>query len=243
MLDIKHIVIADIQDRGIVVERTIAYLNLNVFLKLADFALQDRMHLEPYSSDDWLSLALSIYFLHEITHISQGIPRHEDVQAIKSINQTSGIRLLVELDLRSDYLAARTLSILETFRENGSYNGSLYEEHFYLIWCKVCRGMLKTFSKPSSREDKIRRIFGYLLMSCVIKNSYLHRSPIKLSGELLPDWTPDLKSLSISTNRQPWITRESVDPIKMQEIQCLILEAQYDDAEEKIANIWRNLPK
>jgi hypothetical protein len=247
ILDIQKIVISDIQDRGILVERKIAYLNLRVFIELANFALKNSWEsagLEPHS---WLSIALSIYFFHEITHSSQGIPKHEDVKAVKAVNQTSGKRLLVELDLRSDYLAAHTLSILETFQECGSHNFSTYDKWFNTVWCKVCRGMLESFSNlnsgNNSRKDKVRRVFGFLLMAHLFHESYSHRSPIRLNEELLPDWSPAMDRLSIESARQPWIRGEKVDPTLMKKIRRLIIQCKYDAAEEAIVALWKGLPK
>jgi hypothetical protein len=247
ILDIQQIVISDIQDQGILVERKIAHLNLKIFIELANFALKNAWQsagLEPHC---WLSIALSVYFFHEITHSSQGIPKHEDVKAVKAVNQTSGKRLLVELDLRSDYLAAHTLSILETFQECGSHNFSTYDKWFNTVWCKVCRGMLESFSNlnsgNNSRKDKVRRVFGFLLMAHLFHESYSHRSPIRLNEELLPDWSPAMDRLSIESARQPWIRGEKVDPTLMKKIRRLIIQCKYDDAEEAIVTLWKGLPK
>jgi hypothetical protein len=240
LMDIKEIKIVDLQDRGILVDRHIASLNLDVILKLSEFASsQDEMEVS-----EWLSIAMTIYFLHEMVHSSQGIPRHEDVQAMKSVNQTSGRRMMVEFDLRSDYLAAHTLSILETFRQNEFYTIPGYEKNMYLIWCKVCRGMLQAFHKPiSSRKDKLRRIFGYLLTAHVLCESYKGISPIALKGELLPEWSQNKDKITITSNHRPYVLGQSVCHISMKKILRLILRGDYDAAQDSIALLWKTLPK
>jgi hypothetical protein len=194
-----------------------------------------------------LGKALTIYFLHEITHSSQGIPSHEDVQAMKSVNRTSGNRLLLEFDLRSDYLAANTLSMIETLMQNSSfnYNRKIHSDELYQMWCVVRRGMMYAF--PRNRDSKlrktqVRRIFGHLLMSHILKQKYYHKVPFLLDGELLPDWSSGSDKLSIASNQQPWIIGARVDPISMRKIERLIQSSCFDDAEAEIAVLWRGLP-
>jgi hypothetical protein len=240
ILDMTGIVIRDLDECGMAINLRTISLNLNVFCKLAAFSL----HQTDIIPDEWLGMALTVYFLHEINHSSQGIARYEDVKAVKSVNQTSGKRLILELDLRSDYLAAHTLSVLMTLRKSPSYNIKIYEDSFYFVWCKVCRGMLETFSiRKTSRKDKVRRIFGYFLMAHVLRESYQHNSPIKLNGELLPDWDSKMTKLSIQSNRQPWIHGAPVDSTIMRKIHRLIWNEDYDQAENEISRIWRTLPK
>ncbi len=235
--DVSRIIIASINDKGIEISKKDCYLNLDVFLSLAEFA-----HQSVDIPDEWLGMALSIYFFHEVNHASQGIARHEDVKAVKSINEAYGRKIITALDLRSDYLAAHTMAILSTLR-CGAFSRPLYKENFYKIWCHVCRGTLQAFpSKHRLRKGDIQRILGYLLMSHLIKDSSHKNSPLFIEGELLPDWCRDMTRINISMNQRPWISGLEVDPRNMQQAINSIRKGEYDQAEEEVGSILRCLP-
>ena len=235
----SEITIKPLGEKGIVLQRKASYINLEVILKFAGFALENC----DLDAERWFGMAITIYYLHEISHDSQGFAKHENVKAIKSINQHLGRHAFVELDLRSDYLAARTLSILETFRGSGPYNDKAYRDHLYLIWCKVCRGMLETFSrKGHSRKDKVRRVFGYLLMSHCIQKSY-RGAPFSLTGELVPNWNTTWTEFSVKTNDFFLIPGVQVERRIMRKIHKLISDGKYDLAQENIVELWRTIPK
>ncbi len=235
----SEITIKPLGEKGIILQRKASYINLEVILKLAEFALESC----DLNVERWFGMAMTIYFLHEISHDSQGFAKYENVKAVKSINQNFGRSTFVELDLRSDYLAARTLSVLETFRVCGPYNDKIYRDHLYLIWCKVCRGMLETFSrKGNSRKDKIRRIFGYLLMSHCIQDSY-RGVPFSLTGELVPNWNTTWTEFSVKTNDFFLIPGVKVEKRIMRKIHRLISNGEYDLAQESIVELWRSIPK
>ncbi|MBW4692053.1 MAG: hypothetical protein KME27_09825 [Lyngbya sp. HA4199-MV5] len=215
-------------------------LNLNVIAKLAKHALVQK-ELQP---DQWLGLACTIFLFHEISHCSQRLICHEDVQAMKSVNLPSGRLIMAELDLLSDYLAAHALSIVSTLKANdGVFNTKIYYEHLYIIWCQVCKGMLEVFSlKGERKKNKFRRAFGYLLMSNLISDTYLRSCPLGLSEELFPDWNKSLDRLSIRSGRQPWINGACVNPILMRQALNALSRGDLESASSGIRKIWQSLP-
>jgi hypothetical protein len=236
----SSIYIQPLDDEGIVLRNRASILNRMCVLKLCAHAFRQN----NCTPSRWFGTALTIYFLHEISHDSQGFGRYQDVQQLKKINQHDGRSIFTALDLRSDYLAGRMFSLLETLKLEGSYNQKTYHENLYFSWCKVSRGMLDLFAtRNTSRKDKIRRTFGYLLMGICIKNTYHQKSPFILDSELVPNWSRHANMLSIKFGEKYWISGEAVDCNLMRKIQRLILKGDYDLAENSISDLWYILPK
>ena len=106
---------------------------------------------------------------HEVSHASQGLRHYKDVQRMKSVGESFGRARMGELDLRSHFRVANTLSYNFALETEKFPNQRAYIRYFYRIWCQVCRMLVESFptnnQKNINREDKQRRMFGYLLMS------------------------------------------------------------------------------
>lgn len=191
----------------------------------------------------WVNLALLVFLCHEASHISQGLGEYRDVQRIKEVDQEFGRQRMAEIDLRSDFLAVHTLSLVHTLHNNrGKNKRKDYEHWFYIICHKVCRPMLDIF--PSGeRKDKQQRVFGHLLMSNLIRDTYLSRRPLEFGDELWPVWSESLDRLSIYSDSRPLIAGAGIDPVIMKQILDCIADGQYDTASAGIEEIWRYLPR
>jgi hypothetical protein len=182
--------------------------------------------------DQWIACAFSIYLLHEISHCSQGLGRYEDVKALSGVNQTQKRRTMAEFDIKSDFLAAYSLSLATTLDANaGVYNRDIYYENFYNIWMNVCGGMFdaslqvnpsldQAKSKPLKlAKNKLRRTFGYLLMACLVEEIYNSQSSLKsVEAEIMPDWNGELDTLSVTSGNRIIVPSAPVDPLLMRRI-------------------------
>lgn len=193
-------------------------------------------------TQEWLHIALAIFLLHEVTHISQRLGNYENVQLMKKVTKYKGRERVGELDLKNDFLAVHTLSLLLTLHSKKTYNRRIYIEWFYEIWYKVCRPMLDIFP-PSGREDKQQRVFGHLLMSNLIRDAHISNYPLEFDGELWPVWNESLDWLSIYSDGEPLISGNPVDPNGMNLCLSHIRSGEYDVAAEEISKIWRQLPR
>jgi len=214
-------------------------LNLEVVVKMAETVPKQFPSDAP---QQWLRMACLVFLLHETSHISQKLMKHEDVQRMKKVDMNVGRERMGELDLRSDFLAVHTLSLLQTFHEEKTYNHRKYIRWFYEIWCGICRTMLEVF--PSNRrKDKQQRIFGYLLMSKLIRDAHLSNYPLEFNGELWPVWNDSLEWLSIYSQCEPLISGCTVDSVLMMRILEDISIGNYDNALPKLDELWRCLPR
>jgi hypothetical protein len=241
----SEIVLEQLDDAGISPEFDAhrISLNLNTVVELAKYALKQRK-LPP---TQWLGDALSIFLFHEISHHSQGLTHHRDVQAMKSVNLQNANHRMAEFDLRSDYIAAHTLSCLKTIQKNSTYNEEIYYKYLYQTWCVVGRGMLEAFPVKNGRKIKIgtlRRIFGYLLMANLISDAHNTCDlPFKLKGELFPEWKTSCDKLSIWSNGKVYIKGQPVDSRIMKRVVKALLRRDYDGAAKDIRQIWQSLPR
>jgi hypothetical protein len=191
---------------------------------------------------EWLHMAILVFLFHEVSHISQKVKFHEDVQRIKAVDRDYGRNRLMELDLSSDFLAVHTLSLLLTLHDKKEYNRKVYIEWFYKTWRKVCGQMLDVFS-VGKRQDKQRRVFGALLMSNLIRDAYVSNYPLEFEAELIPKWSANLDKLSIYSEGCPLIANSCVDPRLMSQAIDYISTGEFDAAASFIAKIWRTLPR
>lgn len=196
---------------------------------------------QTISTKEIICFALLIYVFHEAAHSSQGLKDYEDVQRMKKVEQSIGRGRLGELDLRSDFWAARTLSLFMMLKYYGEYNDNRYIENFRHIWCEICGAMLKAFP-VGDRKDKQQRVFGYLLMAKLTADAY-EKPPLRFCAELWPEWSPDLKWLSIYSNSYPSIHGEEVDSDVMTQVLTSITNGDFDKASHGIAKIWSQITK
>jgi len=207
------------------------------------FNLDIAMKLTQTVSSEWLHLALMLFILHEISHISQGIKHHEDVKKLKEVNKDIGRERMGELDLRSDFLSIRSLSLLLMLHEEKVYKENKYIEWLYKISRNVSRKMLDVFP-AGDRKDKQQRIFGWLLMSNLIRDAYtLPNVPLEFNAELWPVWSDALDKISLYSNGEPWLPGCSIDPNLMNKILRDISEGRYDEASSGIDKLWRHLSR
>lgn len=185
-----------------------------------------------------LDKALLVFLCHEASHISQNLKHYEDVQQMKSVDPDSAKKRMGELDLRSDFLAAHTLSC---FFSKSVYNDA-YIEEFYNIWTKVCRVMLDAFP-CSDEEHKQQRIFGYLLMFNLIRDAHISDYALEFKAELWPQWSSSRNQLSIYSNGRPLISGAPVSPIVLEQVLINISRGEYDVAATGIEELWRQLPR
>ncbi|PSB24626.1 hypothetical protein C7B82_26780 [Stenomitos frigidus ULC18] len=219
-------------------DRTLS-LSLEIVVKMAE-AVPKR-----FSSDrpqQWLRMACLVFLLHEVSHIAQKLAEYEDVQRMKEVDVRIGRERIGELDLRSDYLVVHTLSLFLMFHDERAYNHRKYIRWFYELWCGVCRAMLDVFPNDG-REDKQQRIFGYLLMSKLIRDAHLSNYPLEFNGELWPVWNPSLDGLSIYSQGEPFISGCPVDSALMKQILEDISTSNYGRALPKIDELWKCLPR
>lgn len=195
-------------------------------------------HLVEQIPKELLDKALLVFLCHEASHISQNLKRYEDVQRMKDVDLNLGRKRMGELDLRSDFLAAHTLSC---FFSKSIYN-SAYIEEFYNIWTKVGRAMLDAFP-CSRREDKQQRVFGYLLMSNLISDAYVNDRPLEFNAELWPVWKPSLDWLSIYSNGKPFVAGSPIEPTLMEQVLTNISTGKYDAAAAGVRELWCYLPR
>lgn len=216
-------------------------LNLDVIAKLNRFALQQK----SMTFAEWLSIALTIFLLHEVSHHSQGLTDHADVQAMKGFHLQNANFHIAQMDLRSDYLAAHTLSCLKTLLSNQSiYNDSLYYENFYQIWCIVCKDMLRLFArKPEKRKLKLQRMFGYMLMNVLTTEIYTCNSPLRFKDELFPMWPESKDKIFILSNGKPFIKGQPIESRMMKKALNTLTRGDYDEASMYIKKIWQSLEK
>lgn len=195
---------------------------------------------------DEVCFALMLFLCHEVSHISQGLKDYKDVQGMKKVDEESARDRMGELDLRSDFWAAHTLSLFYSLHQNfETYDQTKYIRWLHKIWCEICPKMLNAFPN-SDRTDKQQRIFGFLLMSILIKRTYIRNNcrTLEFKSELWPCWSKDLEYLSIYSNGEPFIPPgSSVDKQLMLEILQLISSNNYDAAEAAIENLWKQVPK
>jgi len=176
-----------------------------------------------------LPIALLMFILHEIIHVSQGMKHFDDVQCMKKVGK-DGLARLGELDLRSDFLAAKTLALVEVWHSKRGYNPSEYVSAFFKIWCRTGQKILRLFP-AKDREHKQRRVFGYLLMSNQARKAFCRgASTLNFDAEMWPVWSESSDWLSIYSNGEPVIPGCSVDPEIMKQILMEIKEEKYNDA-------------
>lgn len=129
--------------------------------------------------------AVLVFLLHEVAHDRQGFKHHKDVRRLKNTHESFGQELLGELDLRNDFLAVHTISLYGTLRQCGVNNRQKYVTWFYTIWDQVCGTMPNAFP-ARQRKDKQQRVFGFLLMSNLIRDAHLEKRPLEFEGEMWP---------------------------------------------------------
>ncbi|HEY9861307.1 MAG TPA: hypothetical protein V6D16_17540, partial [Candidatus Obscuribacterales bacterium] len=190
----------------------------------------------------WLPISLLVFLCHEASHISQRVKYREDVQRMKGVGKDIGEKRMGELDLRSDFLAAHTLSLFFMLHDRKTYNRREYVKWFYEMWHKVCKAMLDAFP-ANPREDKQQRVFGYLLMSNLISDAYISNYPLEFEAELWPVWGDSLDWLSIYSSGNPLLSGSPVNPNLMEQILNNISTGEYDVAAAKIRKLWRQLPR
>jgi len=207
------------------------------------FNLDVAMKLTKTVSSEWLHIALMLFMLHEISHISQGIKHHEDVKKLKEVNEDIGRERMGELDLRSDFLSIRSLSLLLMLHEEKVYKENKYIQWFYKISRHVSRQMLDVFP-AGDRKDKQQRVFGCLLMSNLIRDAYTKPNvPLEFNAELWPVWSNDLDKISLYSDGEPWLPGCSIDPNLMKKILRDISERNYDKASSGIDELWSHLSR
>ena len=206
-------------------------LNFNVVRKISQLVDKEHLH-----------LALMVYLCHEVSHLSQNIKSHNDVIRMKMTDLDDARDRVGELDLRSDFLAVHTISLLLTLHNKGENNQKVYVAWFHKIWNDLCRKMLATFSKVS-RLDKKKRVFGHLLMSYLIREAYLKNKPLEFDAELWPVWSQNLDRLTLYSKGRVFNAGSPVDAVIMQEALEKIEFGEYSNAEALIGTLWNSFPR
>ena len=214
-------------------------VNLSTVLKITKY-ISERVPQEALKNT--LGLALTTFLCHEISHVSQGIKHYESVRRMKSVDEIHGRKRLGELDLRSDFLAAHTLSYCLALKGKNFPSQDKYIKNLYTIWCTVCRLMIDVF--PScERVDKQQRVFGYLLMSNCIRHAYESDHPLEFKAELWPDWNSSLDKLAFYSGGNLIYPGSPVDPSVMHQVLDDISQGRYDRAGDGIEIIWKHYPR
>ena len=187
-------------------------------------------------------IQILVALCHEACHYSQNISNYEDVQRMKSVDYDRWQERMGVLDLEADYVAAYTVSRLFCLIDSRNRNPQLHLVWFDKIWRTVCRSMLEAFSPPS-RKGTHQRVFGYLLMSNLLKKHLISKLPLEFDAELWPDWSEDLTHFYVQTRGKPWIHGADVSPILMSQILDHLSVGKYDLASAQIESLWKTIPR
>jgi hypothetical protein len=135
--------------------------------------------LAPDMADVARQIAVEQLIVHELDHVSTGLIRFSDVQALKAI---AGSNALGEIDLRADISGAQICARLEMFRaqERGAANyATRLQQQLFVMGTYA----FPAFQAPADKSHKRQRFLG-LAMTAARIHGFLSRGAKLEPGEL-----------------------------------------------------------
>ena len=208
--------------------------------KTLTFSLEASQKIINIISSEYVLDALTIFGLHEASHVWQGFREYPDVHKIKAI---TGSEAMGQYDLSSDFLAAHTLSLFYTLQQTGNYNEEVYTQNFYRLWCDLGYQLLNAF--PAGQNPvKQQRVFSNLFMANLATDAYVRGNPLPFNCSLWLKWSESLDQLMIfGKNNKIWMLPSPVDPKLMKEILNAIAIGENSTASVLIQDLSKTLPK
>lgn len=217
------------------VDGTLSF-NLETIVKLGD-AVRGCPNTAPHQT--WMRLACTVFVFHEASHLSQGLGKYRDIKRIKNVD-TASIRL-GELDLRSDFIAAKTLSLLNILQSDEPNSQQEYIAWLHRIWCILGKALLQAFPAGKKRV-KQQRVFGYLLMASIIHDAFSSDRALEFKAELWPEWNDSFTHLTIWSDGNLNISR-AVDSDLLRRILDEISAGDYGAAFSDVRSLYGSLPR
>jgi hypothetical protein len=167
-------------------------------------------------------LAIELFILHEVRHLSQGVDEYESVQKLKIIAE----KLVGQFDLIADRDAAHAYALLRGAEKKKSNFGD-YIRHFGEALFFMGQFCFPAFKTPLNKPHKVARALGLTMMLARIalaqtlgydaKRANSMPLDTALMPEIAPDWAkitifafnPDLHLVAIAVE---------VDPIMLESI-------------------------
>ncbi|MDR6660579.1 hypothetical protein J2W51_003149 [Tardiphaga robiniae] len=178
--------------------------------------MEHRKLMPPDIADIARHIAIEQLIVHEMTHLSVGLIRFDEVQTFKRL---VGVNALGELDLIADATAARVCARLEMYRaqEKGTPNyASRLLQQIYVMGDFA----LPAFGAPPDKLHKRQRFLGLAMMAARLHDflerggRYLAASEYPIDTPLYPYVDIDAGVVMISAfnpDRTLWGTTANVD--------------------------------
>jgi hypothetical protein len=180
-------------------------------------SLLEADRIEPNQID---RMAVALFLLHEVVHISQAIPEYSDVQTLK---RTAGASYLAELDLIADIESARAYAAVESIPEG-------LGEAAYVEWFAASIFFMISFCFPvfgfRGKRAKVSRALG-LALSFLLAQAHSDNEVLALRCRPRFDWpmfpviAADGKSIlikSLRTGGQVIAIHSVVNPTALREL-------------------------
>jgi hypothetical protein len=141
--------------------------------------------------EEILRHGIEMYVLHEVRHITQGIPDFSTVQMMK---QVSGPDTVGKFDLIADVDAAKVQAAIITLRD-GDWDEAIYFTNLRNSIFLCGEIGLDVFKAPLSRPHKVRRIVGLAITALRIETALpmlrftsSHRLDVPLDSAIWPEF-------------------------------------------------------